>query len=109
MLGLPLNGDYHFEGEYCQITCGADADGFVYKASHDVLVCHDHQWVTQTLEPAVLNCVSMPCFDYSTSPYEEAPPNTQYECNSTPINTGNKQPSYNVIKDCYWQQLLGLL
>ena len=85
MLGEPAESNYHFEDEYCQITCGADADGFVYEASHDILVCHDHQWVTQTFQPATLTCNAMPCLSYPTSPFEEAPANTQFECNATPI------------------------
>ena len=52
---------YHFEAEYCEMTCGKDDSGFEYTASHGSLVCHNHTWVTETFQAVTPICIAKPC------------------------------------------------
>ena len=79
VLGEPAEGSYHFEGEYCQVTCGTDKYGIVYQASHEILVCHDHMWVTKQFEAATPTCTAKPCHLYPSLSDQEIP-NTEFEC-----------------------------
>ena len=89
VLGHPAEGNYHFEDEFCQISCGTDANGIEYVASHDVLVCHDHNWVTKTFQPAAPTCTAKPCTSYPSAAAQTIP-NTEFECFPTTLITGSK-------------------
>jgi hypothetical protein len=43
------------------MSCGSDASGFEYMASYDKLVCHNHNWVTDTFQAATPACTAKPC------------------------------------------------
>ena len=86
VLGQPAEGNYHFEDEYCQISCGMDQFGVLYTASHALLVCHNHQWVTETFQAATPTCAAKPCDSYLD--YTVA--NAEIECSPATVNNGGE-------------------